>query len=63
MSLSESEKNRVLDLLDKTSDFERALILASAEAFGRWLMSAAYYLYKKIKEGLIILWNWLVSLF
>jgi hypothetical protein len=63
MSLSNSEKQAVIDYLDNLDDSIKAIVLATLEAFAEWLSQNLYNIYIKIKDGLLALWRFVVSCF
>lgn len=48
--LSEEDKIKVLHALEDIHPSKRDLIIANGEAFGRWLASACYDIWMKIKS-------------
>lgn len=63
MAMSNYEKQQVVDALDRLDDVERALVLATLQAFTEWLASVLYIIYLKIKDVLRDFWKWLCSEF
>ncbi|NJO01821.1 MAG: hypothetical protein HC880_09145 [Bacteroidia bacterium] len=63
MTLSDSDKERVIDALDALDDQVRKIIIASLDALAEWLMKTLYAIYLKVKPALIELWNWICSIF
>jgi hypothetical protein len=63
MSLTEQEKERIVNKLGDLEDTTRRVVLASLEAFSSWVQSALYAIYIKIKDGLGRLWRWIVDQF
>ena len=59
MTLTAEEKERVIELLENMYDAQRAIVLATLDAFASWLINAAYYIYQKIKNALQSLWAWI----
>jgi len=63
MSLSDYEKQQIVDELDILEEGARRLILASLEAFTEWLANVMYAIYIKLKSAIKKLWKWLVAQF
>lgn len=59
MALSDSEKEKVINALERIDDASRVLIIASIEAFAEWLSSTLYSIYLKVKDALSRLWDWI----
>ncbi len=63
MSLSNSEKMYIIDILDRMDDAEKNKVLSSESSFGNWLQRAVDWLFDKItswgiSQLLNALWNW-----
>lgn len=63
MGLSAAEKQRVMNMLDELDRSQLDKILASLDAFGKWLSSAAYSIYCKVKDALSSLWRSICDFF
>ncbi|GAK50615.1 hypothetical protein U14_01848 [Candidatus Moduliflexus flocculans] len=63
MTLTAEEKERVIELLENMYDAQRAIVLATLDAFASWLMNVAHYIYQKIKNALQSLWAWIKGQF
>jgi hypothetical protein len=63
MALSDYEKQMVVEYLDDMNDAARVIILASLEAFTKWLASVLYSIYIKLSDALGKFWRWLCSKF
>lgn len=61
--MTKEEKERVIDMLDQLDRSQIDKIMASVEAFGKWLSSAAYSIYCKVKDALNSLWRSVCSFF
>ncbi|MBD2603912.1 hypothetical protein H6G81_05030 [Scytonema hofmannii FACHB-248] len=61
MALTDHEKKQVLNALDEIDDAFRFVVLASLDAFAKWLASVLYGIYVKVKNTLNTFWNWLCS--
>jgi len=59
MALSNNQKKRVLEMLDKLDDQETNKILASLEKFVNWMRNALYDIYLAIRDGISSLFSWL----
>lgn len=57
MALSAAEKQRVMALLDELDRNDLDRVLASIEAFGRWLQNKLYSIYCKVKDALSSFWK------
>jgi len=64
MGLSDSEKRRVIEMLDSLGDSERRATLASENSFLAWLKRAASWLWERLSSGLIAtVLDWLWRIF
>jgi hypothetical protein len=63
MALTYSEKQRVLEMLDRIDRSRLQGILDSFTAFCNWLSDVAYSIYQKIRDGLRTLWDWICDIF
>lgn len=63
MALSAEEKKRVMNILDELDRNQLDKILASLDSFGKWLSTAAYSIYYKVKDALNSLWRSICDLF
>ncbi len=63
MTLSDYEKQQVIEQLDILEEATRRVILASLDAFGNWLAKVLYFIYLKLKDALGRFWRWLCSQF
>ena len=61
MALNDSEKNTIIQLLDNLDDKVREVVLASLDALASWLQQVAYSIYKKVKNTLRNIWEWLMT--
>jgi hypothetical protein len=57
MALTADERAKVIKMLDDLDEAKKRTVLASLEAFGRWLKGALYSIYLKIKDALQSLWQ------
>lgn len=48
--LSETEKKRIIDLLEDTHPSKREVFMQNAASFAKWLAGACYDIYIKIKN-------------
>jgi hypothetical protein len=63
MSLSDDERRRVLNMLDRMEGAEARRVLSSYESFSRWLENVLYAIYCKIRNAIKGLWDKLCSIF
>lgn len=63
MSITEGEKQLVIEKIGSLEDTTRLIVLASLDAFSEWLESALYSIYVKIRDALGRLWQWIVDQF
>jgi hypothetical protein len=63
MALTEAEKQKVGKMLDELDRSKLDMVLASLDAFGKWLSSAAYSIYCKVKDALSSLWRSICDFF
>lgn len=56
MALTPEERKRVLEMLDQEDRNSLQRILASLNAFRKWLQNALYYIFIKIESALSDLW-------
>jgi DNA-directed RNA polymerase len=63
MALSEEERKRVTNMLDELDRNQLDKVLASLDAFGKWLSNTAYSIYSKVKDALNSLWRSISDIF
>lgn len=63
MALSKEEKDAIVDALDRMATASMKLVIASIESFTNWLEGAFEWIYRKIKNAIIDIWNWAKSYF
>lgn len=63
MGMTQSEKDKVLEYLDKLDDGERKRVLSSFEKFTNWMKNALSYIYNKVKDFISDLFYALGNLF
>jgi hypothetical protein len=63
MALSDYEKAKILDALDRLTDSNKLVVLASLDAFSEWLAKVLYVIYLKVQNSLGKLWQWLKAKF
>ena len=63
MPMTNAERAKVIDLLDRLDGQRRQNILSSFEAFTSWLSTSLYAIYVKVKEQLSRFWGWLREAF
>lgn len=63
MALTPAERQKIMGMLDQLERSQLDTTLASLEAFGKWLSSAAYSIYCKVKDALSSLWRSICDLF
>jgi len=62
MALSNSEKQRIINMLDRLSDSEREAATRSENSLWKWLKSAARWLWEKFSNTVIgNVVNWLLG--
>lgn len=62
MALSNAEKQRILNMLDRLSDSEREAVTRSENSLWSWLKRAARWLWEKFTNNVIgNLINWLLG--
>jgi ribosomal protein S16 len=59
MALTDAEKQRVGEMLDRLGSYERNRVLSSQQSFEQWLSKVAYSIYCKVRDWMNDLWNWL----
>lgn len=59
MALTDAEKQRVGEMLDRLGSYERNRVLSSQQSFEQWLSRAAYSIYCKVRDWMNDLWSWL----
>ncbi|CCI12677.1 Ribonuclease S-3 (fragment) [Microcystis aeruginosa PCC 9806] len=57
MALTPEEKRRIIEFLDQADRSLVDIILATLEAFRRWLSEQFDEIYEKVKNGLQNLWQ------
>jgi hypothetical protein len=57
MALTPEEKRRIIEFLDQADRSFVEIILASLEAFRKWLSDEFNKIYLKVKDGLQNLWQ------
>ncbi len=57
--MNDEERRRLIDALDNEGAAQRSRILATFDNFRNWMMLAFQLLYRKIKDQLRMLWNFL----
>lgn len=62
MALTLSEKERLLNMLDKMERSKLQRILASVRSFKNWLYNSLYSIYVKIGNAINSMWNWLCGI-
>lgn len=50
MALSESDKRRIVEMIDRMDNQSQRAILSSMDAFRSWLRHTASWLWERIKE-------------
>ncbi len=63
MPLTDTERSRVIELLDRCGTQQKNLILSALENFARWLESNIYSVFAKVKDTIGNFFGGLVSLF
>ncbi len=63
MALTASEKERVLNMLDKMERSKLRRVLDSLTSFKNWLYDHLYSIYVKVKNSIHSMWNWLCGIF
>ncbi len=63
MPMSESDKRKVLNMLNKLDKGKRDSVTSSKKSFEEWLRNTLYNIYCKVKDVLQSFWDWLCSLF
>jgi len=63
MALTESEKQCVINALDKMARSTLQRVLDSIESFENWLYNKLYSIYTKVKNSISSMWNWLCGIF
>ncbi len=63
MALTASEKEQILNMLDKMDQWSLKRVLASVTSFGNWLYNSLYSIYLKVKNAISSMWSWICSLF
>ena len=61
MSLTDSEKRQIVDMLDRMGSGNRTMVMESENSFLSWLKRAAYWLWDKIAQSLVgrlLSWLW-----
>ena len=61
--LTDKEKQRVIEALDRLSRSEIERILMAASSFAKWLASTFASIYRKVCDVINDMWNWLKSCF
>lgn len=49
-SLSDKEKQRIIDLLEDTEPSKRTVFMENAASFAKWIAGACYDIYIKVKD-------------
>lgn len=62
MALSDEEKNEIVNALDRMSKASVKLVITSIEFFTNWLEGAFEWIYRKIKNAITDIWNWIKGL-
>ncbi|MFK5971497.1 MAG: hypothetical protein QM487_15460 [Candidatus Marithrix sp.] len=63
MALTESEKQCVINALNKMARSTLQRVLDSIESFENWLYNKLYSIYTKVKNSISSMWNWLCGIF
>ena len=63
MALTKEEKDAIVTALDKMTEASMRLVIASIESFTSWMESAFQWIYNKIRNVIIDIWNWAKNAF
>lgn len=61
MALTEADMRKVEKMFDQLDYYEQQRVTSSQQSFDTWLYNASYEIYRKIKDWLSDLWNWLFT--
>ncbi len=59
MKLTDDEKRRVIDELEDIEPAKRNTLLSNLTNFTKWLASALYDIYQKVKSWISDIWEWI----
>ena len=59
MKLTDDEKRRVIDELEEIEPAKRNTLLSNLTNFTKWLASALYDIYQKVKSWISDIWEWI----
>jgi hypothetical protein len=59
MALTEADMRKVEKMFDQLDYYEQQRVTSSQQSFNTWLYNTSYEIYRKIKDWLSDLWNWL----
>lgn len=63
MAVTEEQKRRAIEILDRLTEKEVDTILASETSFIEWLKNVAEDIYVAIFNAVSDIWNWLQNIF
>lgn len=63
MALTKEEKDAIVTALDKMTEASMRLVIASIESFTSWMENAFQWIYNKIRNVIIDIWNWAKNAF
>ncbi|MBV9480547.1 MAG: hypothetical protein JO249_07325 [Acidobacteria bacterium] len=63
MTLSDDDRKKIIDELDRAENAAREAILATFAAFVEWLFGTLREIYHRVKDGLERIWRIIRSIF